>query len=461
MVNAPTKRRQQRATVNLRVKLKYHERQTFVERFAQNISRTGIFIRAKEPVATGTQVRFEYLLGNDTRVLRGLGVVRWRREASESSAEDKPPGMGIEFIDLDADSEGVIDEIVNRYGDGEHAPQNRSRASAMSSSPTFSASNSTTGDMPLRQLDHEEQGALDSFFEGSLGADLSSAEGAELEVSQNGSDLDPANEEQGITAAAAEEFDLSSLLKSAPAAPAAKGEASDRPPVTSEQSPQGDADIPAVARASTTVQVFVDLCAADVCVCVVGTEEPATRRVVVPQFGVQGGSLRFDKNGVRLANILTLLGTRWPSPRGEILARQLGLQIVKGSDNSASVQVGERRIPGALMVQAVLAAVVKHRPKDSSEPFRVIVPDNLHEATQTVLLGAARKLGIDLEILKESRALCAAADLGEQTLPMLILAVGRHETRLSLVLSDNVVTTALLDGGTFECDRIVARALAR
>ena len=34
--------------------------QTFEERFAPNISRAGLFVRAKDPVPVGSRVRFEY-----------------------------------------------------------------------------------------------------------------------------------------------------------------------------------------------------------------------------------------------------------------------------------------------------------------------------------------------------------------------------------------------------------------
>lgn len=111
-----------RVSVGLKIKLKYSERQTFIDRFSVNLSRTGMFLRARDPLAIGARVHFEYRLSDDTRILRGVGVVRWSRTADNASLDD-PPGMGIEFVELDTNSTALIAEIVASRGEGARAPK--------------------------------------------------------------------------------------------------------------------------------------------------------------------------------------------------------------------------------------------------------------------------------------------------------------------------------------------------
>ena len=57
------------APVVLRVKLRYTTVEQFVDRFATNVGRSGIFLASKTPRALGTEVRFELRLADDTAVV--------------------------------------------------------------------------------------------------------------------------------------------------------------------------------------------------------------------------------------------------------------------------------------------------------------------------------------------------------------------------------------------------------
>jgi molecular chaperone DnaK len=102
-------------TVSLRITLRYKDLEEFSERYAENVSSAGLFIRTKSPKPTGTKIRFELLLSDGSRALRGEGVVVTVRK------EDKP-GMALRFNLLDADSQAVIDKIVEKHGQGALAP---------------------------------------------------------------------------------------------------------------------------------------------------------------------------------------------------------------------------------------------------------------------------------------------------------------------------------------------------
>lgn len=110
----------------MRIKLKYPDVETFIQKYAVNISRGGIFIATKQPKPVGTFVRFEFLLSDagTTSIIRGEGQVQWTKEFDPKSPA-KAHGMGVKFTRLDADSQGVIDRALRwraEHGTNPRAP---------------------------------------------------------------------------------------------------------------------------------------------------------------------------------------------------------------------------------------------------------------------------------------------------------------------------------------------------
>ncbi|MDB4966893.1 MAG: conserved region [Myxococcales bacterium] len=97
----------------MRIKLKYPDVDTFIQKYAVNISRGGIFIATKQPKPIGTYVRFEFLLSDATTssIIRGEGQVQWTKEF-DPAQPSKAHGMGVKFMRLDADSQAVIDRAL-------------------------------------------------------------------------------------------------------------------------------------------------------------------------------------------------------------------------------------------------------------------------------------------------------------------------------------------------------------
>ena len=62
--------------VVLRIKLRYDDLDTMVQRFAPNVGRSGLFLPTKSPQPLGTEVKFELRLNTDEVVLVGLGRVK-------------------------------------------------------------------------------------------------------------------------------------------------------------------------------------------------------------------------------------------------------------------------------------------------------------------------------------------------------------------------------------------------
>jgi molecular chaperone DnaK len=102
-----------RQSASMRIKLKYPDVETFIQKYAVNISRGGIFIATKQPKAVGTFVKFEFLLSDATTssIIRGEGQVQWTKEYDPAHPL-KAHGMGVKFSRLDADSQAVIDRAL-------------------------------------------------------------------------------------------------------------------------------------------------------------------------------------------------------------------------------------------------------------------------------------------------------------------------------------------------------------
>jgi uncharacterized protein (TIGR02266 family) len=103
-----------RKAVGLLVKLKHADIGSFVEEFAVNISPGGMFIRSREPQPVGTPVKFEVRIAEGVRVMRGSAVVRWVRPPEDLSG---PPGMGIQFTELDPASQALVERMLQRKGE--------------------------------------------------------------------------------------------------------------------------------------------------------------------------------------------------------------------------------------------------------------------------------------------------------------------------------------------------------
>jgi len=98
--------------VGLAVRLSYGTVDEFVERFAVNISRGGVFIRSREPKPVGTVIAFELRLTGGEAVVRGKGVVRWIQAEDRSAHPPRAPGMGLQFTELEEGSRAIVDRMV-------------------------------------------------------------------------------------------------------------------------------------------------------------------------------------------------------------------------------------------------------------------------------------------------------------------------------------------------------------
>ncbi len=95
----------------VRVRLRYPDVATFVERFAPNVTRGGLFIASREPRAVATVFRFELALADDTLVFSGEGRVTWVKPFNPAEP-NKAHGMGVQFIYVDPDSRPILERLL-------------------------------------------------------------------------------------------------------------------------------------------------------------------------------------------------------------------------------------------------------------------------------------------------------------------------------------------------------------
>jgi uncharacterized protein (TIGR02266 family) len=95
--------REQRITIN-------HEFESvdqFITEYVTNISRSGVFIRSKDPLPIGTRVNLRFtVIMDEIETIEGVGeVVR---------VSHNPAGMGVAFIELASYSQRLIEKLITR-----------------------------------------------------------------------------------------------------------------------------------------------------------------------------------------------------------------------------------------------------------------------------------------------------------------------------------------------------------
>lgn len=140
----PNTRQGKRTPVTLKIKFKSETLEQFIERYAVDVSQGGIFIRTKEPLAVGTQMRFEFQLRDASPLIAGEGTVVWTRE-NDPSRPAIAPGMGVRFDRLADGSQTVLERILSDKA--KQAPQ---RGDAPTKPPLFTDTPTRVAPAPVQ-----------------------------------------------------------------------------------------------------------------------------------------------------------------------------------------------------------------------------------------------------------------------------------------------------------------------
>jgi type IV pilus assembly protein PilZ len=102
------KRGENRAPITLRVE--YKRINTFFADYTKNISKGGTFIRTLRPLEIGTEFMFVLSLPEAVE-LELRGVVKWVIPEGDGT-DEKPAGMGIQFVFADDAQRDAVDAVV-------------------------------------------------------------------------------------------------------------------------------------------------------------------------------------------------------------------------------------------------------------------------------------------------------------------------------------------------------------
>jgi uncharacterized protein (TIGR02266 family) len=99
----------------VRVRLRYADLETFIERFAPNVTRGGIFLASRTPRAEGEVFPFEVQLSSGAVALSGEGKVIWIKPFNPAEPQ-KPHGMGVQFVRIDPGCRETLARILQAKG---------------------------------------------------------------------------------------------------------------------------------------------------------------------------------------------------------------------------------------------------------------------------------------------------------------------------------------------------------
>jgi uncharacterized protein (TIGR02266 family) len=83
----------------------------FIAEYVTNISRSGVFIKTKQPLPVGTKVNLKFtVIMDELETMEGVGEVV-RLQNAQAGEE---PGMGVVFVTLTSHSQDLIAKLITR-----------------------------------------------------------------------------------------------------------------------------------------------------------------------------------------------------------------------------------------------------------------------------------------------------------------------------------------------------------
>ncbi len=98
--------------VRLFVQLDFESEHNFWTGLTLDVSEGGLFVATYCDLAVGTRVTVHVKLPGSDETITAMAIVRWTRHCSDS--DDVPPGVGLQFVAIDARALTRIREFVYR-----------------------------------------------------------------------------------------------------------------------------------------------------------------------------------------------------------------------------------------------------------------------------------------------------------------------------------------------------------
>jgi len=102
----------ERVPIERKIDLRFPNFEDMVTGVSSNLSTSGMFIQSNNPEAAGTEFAFALRI-EEWSPIQGSAKVVWIRPHSEGP--ERPAGMGVQFVDLDAQSRRMIRWLVDKH----------------------------------------------------------------------------------------------------------------------------------------------------------------------------------------------------------------------------------------------------------------------------------------------------------------------------------------------------------
>jgi len=94
-----------------RIRISFKKASDFFRAYIGNLSGGGLFIKTTKSLPVGTLSDLEFTLPGSNQVIRTTGKVAWTR-SKDMSTEKMPPGMGIQFIDMNPEDKRLLQNYM-------------------------------------------------------------------------------------------------------------------------------------------------------------------------------------------------------------------------------------------------------------------------------------------------------------------------------------------------------------
>jgi uncharacterized protein (TIGR02266 family) len=101
--------------VSGKISVSFKRASDFFKAYIANLGEGGIFIHTTKDLPVGSILDLEFSLPESDQVINTKGKVMWVRP-QDMSTEKIPPGMGIQFIDMNPNDKQLLKQYVARHG---------------------------------------------------------------------------------------------------------------------------------------------------------------------------------------------------------------------------------------------------------------------------------------------------------------------------------------------------------
>jgi len=432
-----------RIHIKLRINLNLGSRAEFIKKHSAYFGRTGIYIKTKETAPKGSRIEFEYLLNNERRVFHGVGIVR---RCNEGHTKDIPPGIAVELIDIDALSEALLSESLEKFGEGKLAPKR-----ARTTDEVLQAKKKELSPKTAPQILNAEDSDLDDLL-GVLDAPATTPKAGALDDFDIDLDLD--------TAENAEQEE-----ESEPVENNSKKTKTGSFEINTDELEEKDAD--ETATQTDKKILIIDLAGASpLALLYENANAPADVRkaTLYPEkVEVKNDTFNFGEQGIWLPNFMSWYSTKRPAPYAELVLKRLHISFDEKETDALKISSGEKALASNLFLNAWLKHIVSKHDVESASA-RVILPSNAKPQAEKDVHDGLEQLGFSvIKIFREHQATHRAPkkNITDSSL-WLKMTMTLFETRIALMRSHEEIIGQRwnIDDSLWEADRNILEHLS-